>query len=128
MQVAPRTPDAAQLLELQRGELEFFKTIVYRYEVAWEETDLQSMIELRDGLLKLMIAEVKQLEEKTGQPKSAIERLAQERACLKKIEAAPLNTADPAFGKQAELNSTAYKDFIKLMEDDFREQAAALRQ
>lgn len=123
-----RTPDAVQSLEIQRGELEFFKTIVYRYEVAWEESDLESMVDLRDGLLKLMGVEAKQLEDKTNLSKTDNQRLVQQRVCIKNVEAAPLSLSDSAFGKKAEANNATFKDFIRLLEEDFSEQAAALRQ
>ncbi len=126
--VASRTPDAVQLLEIQRGELEFFKTIVYRYEVAWEETDLQSMTDLRTGLMKLMATAVKQLEENSNPTKSIVERLKLEKECLKKVAAAPLSEFDPAFGKQAEQNKTAFNDFIRLLEADFNDKVNAIRE
>ncbi|MCF8279701.1 MAG: hypothetical protein K9J45_04870, partial [Bacteroidales bacterium] len=85
-----RTPSASQLLEMQRGEVEYFKTLVYRFEVAWEEADVQSMADLRNGLLEIMKLEVKQLEDKASPSKAATERLQLETDCLKKVENAQI--------------------------------------
>ena len=124
---SPRTSTPLQLLEIQRGEVEFFKTLVYRFEIAWEETDVQSMTDLRDGLLKLMGAEINQLANKTNVSAIATDRLAEQKACLKKAETTPLSPNDSAFGKQAEQTKALFNDFIKLMEADLTEQVEALR-
>ncbi|MBK9012610.1 MAG: hypothetical protein IPM82_00130 [Saprospiraceae bacterium] len=122
-----RTATPLQLFEIQRGEVEFFKTLVYRFEIAWEETDVQSMTDLRDGLLKLMEAEINQLADKTNISAIANDRLAEQKACLKKAKATPLAANDSAFGKQAEQTKALFHDFIKLMEADLTEQVEALR-
>ncbi|MBI1224163.1 MAG: hypothetical protein GC192_02900 [Bacteroidetes bacterium] len=123
----PRTPDATQLLEIQRGELEFFKTIVYRFEVAWEESDVQSMVDLRKGLMKLMANEIGQLKGKNNPTKAIENRLEKEIACLNSMEITPIAEGDDALGKHAEKAKAVFNDFIKLLEEDFTEQANALR-
>ena len=123
-----RTPDASQLLEIQRGEVEYFKTLVYRFEVAWEEVDVQSMIDLRNGLMEIMKLEVKQMEGKASPSNATTERLQLGIDCLKKLENAQILAADTALGKAAELNKTCFNDFTRLLEADFSEQVQAIRQ
>ncbi|GEM_PF-4372743 len=121
-----RTPTAHQLLEIQVGELELFKTLVYRFETAWEETDLQSMSDLRSGLLNLMAKEINQLEEKAGNETNEA-RLTALKACLNASKETPINQADTAVGKKAEESKELFQDFIKLMEADLAAQIEALR-
>lgn len=125
---AQRTPDALQLLEIQRGEVEFFKTLVYRFEVAWEESDLQSMIDIRAGLMNLMEAEVKQLSEKSDPSKEDSERLQGENDCLKRVKPDDISTSNGSMlGKSAEANKKAFNDFIRILEADFAAQSQAIR-
>lgn len=122
-----RQLDAFQLFEIQRGEVELFKTLVYRYEIAWEESDVQSMVDLRDGLMKLMEVEIKQAEDnKVGNP-TAENRLVEEKASLKQIKDTPFSEGDRDLGKRAEFNKSVFNDFIKIMEADLTEQQLALR-
>ncbi len=123
-----RTPDASQLLEIQRGEVAYFKTLVYRFEVAWEEADVQSMADLRSGLMEIMKVEVKQMEDKVSPSSAAKERLQLGTDCLKKLENAQILAADTSLGKAAELNKTCFNNFIRLLEADFSEQMKAIRQ
>lgn len=125
--IQKRKPDAVQMIEQQRGELEYFKTLVYRFEIAWEETDIQSMIDLRDGLLKLMSVEIQQLTERSNPSLKAIDRLAAEKSCLKKVESNIISESDNAMGKQAEATKKLFNEFISLLEADFVEQVEALR-
>ncbi len=126
---AERTPDALQLLEIQRGEVEFFKTLVYRFEVAWEESDLQSMIDIRSGLIKLMETEVKQLSEKLDPSKEDNNRLQSENDCLKRVKSDDISTSKGSMlGKSAEANKMAFNDFIRILEADFAAQSQAIRQ
>ncbi len=126
-EASQRTPTPLQSFEIQRGEVEFFKTLVYRFEIAWEETDVQSMTDLRDGLLKLMEAEINQFADKTNVSAIANDRLAEQKACSKKVKSTPLSSNDSAFGKQAEQTKALFHDFIKLMEADLTEQVETLR-
>lgn len=125
--VPSRQMDAFQIFEIQRGELELFKTLAYRYEIAWEESDIQSMVDLRDGLTKLMETEIKQLAEKKTTGTVTQTRLAEEKACLKKINETPLSEGDSDLGKRAEFNKSVFNDFIGMMEADLSEQQQALR-
>lgn len=118
----PRQLDAFQLFEIQRGEVELFKTLVYRYEIAWEELDVQSMVDLKDGLAKLMELEVKQAADKGLE-----ERANKEKAYLKKINETIFVEGDSDLGSKAETAKSLFNDFIQMMEADLSEQQAALR-
>lgn len=125
--VPSRQPDAFQRFELQRAEVELFKTLAFRYEIAWEEMDVQSMVDLRDGLSKLMEAEIKQATAKNDRTQAQEKRLAQQKTSLKKVKENPIVDGDSDLGDKAENNKSRFNEFIKLMEDDLSEQQAALR-
>lgn len=123
-----RTPDALQMLEIQRGEVEYFKTLAYRFEIAWEESDLQSMVDLQAGLQDLMEKEVAQLSDKQNLSKLEADWLAQEKVAIEKLKATKLTPNAIDFGKKAEGSISIFNDFIQWIEADFSAQAEATRQ
>jgi len=59
-----RSLPAEQMLDARKGGLTDFENYLYRFEVAHQENDLPSMEDIRVELLKIMDAEVSQLEKR----------------------------------------------------------------
>lgn len=127
LQLQSRPIDPAQLFETQRGEVELFKTLVYRYEIAWQESDVQSMIDLRNGLVKLMMVEIGQLQATNDSSDATKDLLDNQQNCLKKLMETPLVAADHGFGQKAETAKSLFYDFIRFMETDLTAQSTKLR-
>lgn len=121
-----RPIDPVQLFETQRGEVELFKTLVYRYEIAWQENDAQSMIDLRDGLAEMMKAEIGQLQAMNDSSEATQDLIDNQLGCLKKLKATPLIATDNGFGQKAETTKSLFLDFIRFLETDLATQSAKL--
>ncbi len=122
-----RPIDHVQAFETQRGEVELFKTLVYRYEIAWQENDAQSMIDLRNGLAEMMAVEIGQLQATNDSSEANQDLLDNQQSCLKKLKATPLVATDNGFGQKAETAKSLFLDFIRFMETDLEAQSAKLR-
>lgn len=55
-----RTPAPEETLDQQRGELSGFNNLLFRYQAASEEGELQSMEDIRQEVLKMMDREIEQ--------------------------------------------------------------------
>lgn len=126
-QQTTRKLDAFQLFEIQRGEVENFKTLIYRFEEAWVEADMQSMTDLRAGLLELMSLEIKQMEEKELTTNIQKARLDSAKSTKKELEKNALSNSNGDLGKRVEATIDSFHDFIRLLESDLDEQHLALR-
>lgn len=122
-----RPVDPIQFFETQRGEVELFKTLVYRYEIAWQESDVQSMIDLRNGLAEIMTTEIGQLQATNNSTDENQELLKNQQNSLKKLKAIPLVATDNGFGTKAETTKMLFLDFIRFMEADLAAQSVKLR-
>lgn len=116
-----------QQFEAQRGKVENFKTLAYRFEVAWEEADLQSMVDLKNGLSGMMKAENEAPAPAFLNAEKADENLPAKKQCLLQVDKIPLATNDAAFGKKAEQLQKLFQDYIKLMEGELTAQLESLR-
>ncbi len=126
--VADRRLTPLQQLEIKVAKFEHFKTLVYRFEVAWEESEMQSMLDLKLELQKLMT------ENNQASPvaifddeKTAIRVLGKQQ-CLEKIEALPLSINDGAFGTKAEKLIALFQNYIQLVAADLADQSKAIQQ
>lgn len=107
-QQAQRSKAPEEILDMHRGELVKFDTYLLRFEAAYEENELQSMEDIRLELLKIMEAEVAQLEQKPVAGKATPNRLDQQKSLLKQFKGEKLNAGrsksenadDPAFLRQ----------------------------
>lgn len=119
------TPE--MIFEIQRGEVELFKTLAYRFEIAWSESDLQSMIDLQEGLWNLMEKEIQQATDNANLSEKAKTRLQNQQQLLPKAKAVNLTSSKDALGKKGEQANQLFQDFIKHMETDLTEQVVALQ-
>lgn len=123
-EVRPLTP--FQAFEVQRGKVEHFKTLTYRYEVAWEELDLQSMMDLKNGLLELMNSEIRQYEGK-GELAPTETPTKQMKECAEKLRKIQLKANDTDLGDSAEKVKQTLHDFITILEKALSKQLVELR-
>jgi hypothetical protein len=116
-----------QLFENHRGEIESFKSLVFRFEVAWQEAELESMVDLKAALSKQMYAANAIAYPTNLHAEQAELRLAARQKLLKELENLSLETKDNAIGKKAERTIFLFKEYIRHYEADLEAHAVTLR-
>lgn len=119
--VETRSLPTADLLSLQKGELEDIKYHNFRFQVAMEEGDQESMQALAAKICRLMAAEIDRA--KVKQAVSPLSQTGQQRFDQ---QTTALNSARKSLeetGKAAQA-LRAFQDFVRLMEEELAELTA----
>ena len=116
-----------QQFENHRGELESFKSLVFRFEVAQQEAELESMVDLKTALSKQMQAANATAHPTNLNAEQAKVRLTAKQKLLDELEDLAFGAKDNAIGKKAERAIFLFKEYIGHYEADLVAHEITLR-
>jgi hypothetical protein len=121
-----RALSASQLFLKHQGQYEAFKSLVIRFEVAWQEADAQSMAELK-AVLGKMVAEYNGLSYPTSENESMLlERAAKKAMVYQELNKLPISAADTALGPKIERVLEQFRQYQRFLEADILAHQKAL--
>ncbi len=124
--VNERQITSIQLFKNHQGELESFKSLAIRFEVAWQESELESMVDLKAALSKQMYAANAIAYPSNSKLEQINLRVTAKQKLLDESEDLALDTMDNDIGKNAERAILLFKEYIRLYEADLEAHAATL--
>ncbi len=121
-----RALSPSQLFIKHQGQYEAFKSLVIRFEVAWQEADAQSMVDLKEVLGK-MVAEYNGLSYPTAEIEGKLlERAAKKAQVFAELKKLPISTDDTALGPKVEQILERFNQYMRLFETDILEHQKAI--
>ncbi len=116
----------SQLFVKHLGQYEAFKSLVIRFEVAWDEIDAQSMADLK-AVLGKMVAEYNGLSYPTTEDEGKLlERATMKVMVYEELNKLPISVTDTALGPKVERVLEQFRQYQGLLEADILAHQKAL--
>jgi hypothetical protein len=123
-----RALSPSQLFIKHQGQYEAFKSLVIRFEVAWDEMDAQSMAELKDVLGKMVVEYNLNQYPTTETPANSLQRTLKKGDIQFDLNKLSISADDNELGPKAEQLAQIFNQYLRLMEADILEHQKALEQ